>query len=253
MAYYMRLVGPPLVWRAVRGRSLPSDAVDCVIGRNRYGVYCVPQSSKHRPAARTVLRHGVWEPETIEMLVRAAVGDVVHAGTYFGDFLPAVAKSRRLSGGTVWGFEPNKDNYQCAKATQILNGLTNVVLTPAALGSERGSTFLRTRNARSKGLGGASHVVEEPWSDDAGVEEVAVETIDGVIPSTRVVAALHLDLEGHEEAALQGALYTITRCNPDLILETLPSEQFFEAVLQPLGYRAHDPVDHNFVLSCRGR
>ena len=72
------------------------DVLKCKISYNKYGGYCVPLSSHYRPAAKTVLSKKVYEPDTIEyMLKNCKSGDVVHAGTYFGDFLPALSK--RLS------------------------------------------------------------------------------------------------------------------------------------------------------------
>src|SRR5271154_2486186 len=67
--------------------ALPSDAPDCVVASNRHGAYCVPRAALHRPVSKTILRSRVWESETLD-LVRTADprGDIVHAGTFFGDF-----------------------------------------------------------------------------------------------------------------------------------------------------------------------
>jgi hypothetical protein len=62
------------------------------IARNYHGQYCVPLASRHSPAARMVLAGDIREAATIDVLRAAAPGDIVHAGAYFGDFLPALAK-----------------------------------------------------------------------------------------------------------------------------------------------------------------
>ena len=67
------------------------DAVDCTLCENEFGRYAVPLSSRHRPAAQAVLAGGVWERETIDCIRAHPERDVVHAGTYFGDFLPALS------------------------------------------------------------------------------------------------------------------------------------------------------------------
>lgn len=86
-----------------------------IISHNEYGKYCVPKSSSIRPAARKILSGEVYEPETIEfMRVNCGDGDVVHAGAYFGDFLPALSAGMS-AGGKVWAFEPNFENYYCAR------------------------------------------------------------------------------------------------------------------------------------------
>ena len=58
-----------------------------------------------------ILDARVWEPDTLD-LARGVdpAGDVVHAGTFFGDFIPALARSR-APGALVWAFEPNRESY----------------------------------------------------------------------------------------------------------------------------------------------
>ncbi len=83
------------------------EALKCKVSYNKYGGYCVPLSSCHRPAALKILSNDVYEPKTIEyILSNCNNGDVIHAGTYFGDFLPALAKGL-ASDAKIWAFEPN--------------------------------------------------------------------------------------------------------------------------------------------------
>ena len=74
--------------------------------------------------------------------------------------------------------------------------------------------------------------------------------LDDVVAGDRRVAAIQLDVEGHEQAALEGAMRTIERCRPLIVLETLPEAQWVEQHLAPLGYRAEGSVNRNFVLRC---
>ena len=70
------------------------SVLQCCIAYNKYGGYCVPLSSLHRPAAQRILSGDVYEPNTIEFLIsNCSDGDIVHAGAYFGDFLPALSRS----------------------------------------------------------------------------------------------------------------------------------------------------------------
>ena len=69
-------------------------SLTCHVSSNEFGIFCIPASSAHRPASRAVINHNVWEPDTIKCISRGAGdGDVVHAGSYFGDFLPALSKA----------------------------------------------------------------------------------------------------------------------------------------------------------------
>jgi FkbM family methyltransferase len=220
---------------------VPAGALDCVIARNTYGMYCVPRATRHRPACRAVLQSRVWEPETLN-LMRGVAGDVVHAGTFFGDFLPALATSRA---GTVWAFEPNRESYRCAHITVDLNELQNVTLRHGALSGEPGVGSLATTNPAGRLSGGGSRLTVNPL-DGVSVEPVPLVTVDEVVPESRDVGLVELDVEGHEQQALLGALRTIERCRPILILESLPAEDWLREHLPD--YQVTDVVNGNKVL-----
>lgn len=231
--------------------TLPVDAPDSVLAKNEHGIYCVPRSSQHRPVAQAILQSRVWESETLD-LVRGAdsSGDIVHAGTFFGDFIPALARSR-TDGAVVWAFEPGDENYRCSEITTTLNDLENVVLAHAGLDAKGGKALLATSDREGLPLGGASRLITDPirarwWAN----EEVQLATVDETVGSDRRVAVIQLDVEGHEQEALAGALRTIERCRPLIVLETLPEAAWIEENLAPLGYRVEGSVNRNFVLRC---
>lgn len=217
---------------------------------NEHGSYCVPRSSLHRPVARTILDARVWEPKTLD-LVRStdANGDIVHAGTFFGDFIPALAHSRRR-GAIVWAFEPNRENYRCAEITIELNDLENVVvLTHAGLSQQSDTALLATSDRNGVPLGGGSRLIHDPASDKSSSnEQVKLVAIDDVVSEDRRVAVIQLDVEGHEQEALAGAMRTIERCRPLIVLETLPAEGWVAEHLAPLGYRVAETIDANTVV-----
>jgi FkbM family methyltransferase len=172
----------------------------------------------------------------------------VHGGTFFGDFLPAIARSR-TAGARVYAFEPNSENFRCAQKTVELNHLDNVVLTNAALDAHTGSAALAVRSADGLALGGGSRLVE---TDDASATEpVQLTSVDDVVPADRQVAVVQLDVEGHEEQALLGALATIRRCRPVLVVESRPSPEWIEENLGELGYTVTDEVCGNTVLTAK--
>src|SRR5580704_12684036 len=141
---------------------MPSEAPDSVVAKNKHGSYCVPRSSLHRPAALAIVNGGIWESETLDLLRSAGPdGDIVHAGTFFGDFIPALARSRERD-ACVWAFEPNRESYECARLTVMLNGLENVTLSHVGLSAESATTLLATHNAKGLPLGGGSHLITDP-------------------------------------------------------------------------------------------
>lgn len=195
--------------------------LDCVIAYNEYGGYCIPKSSAHRPAAQKVLAGEVHEPETIKF-IRENCGDggVVHAGAYFGDFLPALADC-----AAVLAFEPNMENYRCACITVHISALSNAIIYNHGLARRTGGAILQIQDEYGESLGGGSRVIE-PIDASGGVEKVKMMTLDRMIPDNADVSLIHLDVEGYEYNALRGAIKTIKRCFPIIIVEGDPELDF---------------------------
>jgi FkbM family methyltransferase len=221
--------------------------VACALCVNEFGRYAIPLSSSYRPAAQTVLRGDVWERDTVELLRAHADRDVVHAGTYFGDFLPGVSAVMK-PGRTVYAFEPNAENHACAEWTIVLNGLDNVRLQRAALGDANTTRQMQT-SWNGQALGGASRIAD---GEGPGYAYINAVRLDDVLPPGSDIGVLQLDVEGFEEPALAGALGTISRCRPMLILETVP-EAFIASRLAPLGYRQSGVVCGNAVFQTATR
>ncbi|HEV2270354.1 MAG TPA: FkbM family methyltransferase [Steroidobacteraceae bacterium] len=250
------MAGKSLVWIAKRLYPKPSatlvsrsaDLLQCQVAYNRYGGYCVPESSSSRPACRAILLGDIWEPQTIELMrEECGRGDIVHAGTFFGDFLPALSQAAAPN-AKIWAFEPSFENYRCAKITSEINRLANVELAHAALGALRASARIRTTDTIDGALGGSAMICAD------GTEQVDVVTIDDVTDG-RNVSIVQLDVEGYEREALEGAIAVIRRCRPLLIVEalkgsTLLESDWFAASILSLGYRITDRVHGNAVLRC---
>ena len=245
--------------KKVRRRAIPlvtsysgdaESVLQCCIAYNDLGGYCVPRSSLHRPAAQRVLSGKIWEPETIEYMVKhCGEGDIVHAGSYFGDFLPALSRAC-ANDAKVWAFEPNLENYRCALITTFINDLRNVEIANAGLGARKGSLSMMISDASGRSLGGTSRVLEEYKGD--GREEltqVEIVRLDDAVPSDRTISILQLDVEDFEQPALTGATRTIERCKPILILENLPDQHWLSENILRLGYRVARKVHANTILA----
>jgi len=256
-----RLARSVAVWQASRHiekqvKRLGADVAPlrCTIAANRHGLYCVPASALKRPAGRMVVAGEVYEPGTIDVVARhCGDGDIVHAGTYFGDLLPAFARAIAPE-ARIWAFEPNPESYRCAKVTFELNGLTNVRLTHAGLGASCGHASVRTRNNAGQPLGGCSHVVPHDEAEDC--DSVEIRSVDASVPVERHVSIVQLDVEGYEQQALAGGLGTIRRCLPLLVLEvqpgsTLLESDWFRTEILGLGYRRLAAVHGNVVFQAR--
>ena len=230
----------------------PLPTVPSLLAENEHGVYCVPFESAERPAARRVLGGAVWEPDTVAALAEsAAAGDVVSAGTYFGDLLPGVAAAAG-STTTIWAFEPNRTSFVCASWTLRLNRLANVRLFNAALGETASTMELVVGDDRGAALGGVSHLARDEASGRRRVrrrrprtEPCAVVAIDAVVDPERRVSMVQLDVEGFEAHALAGAAGVLERWRPQLLLETPVEGTPVWDVLASLGYRRDGQVERN--------
>lgn len=216
---------------------------------NLYGTYCVPVSSKDRPVSQRILRADIHEPETIAYIrANCHDGDVVHAGTFFGDFLPALS-SALAHGAKIWAFEPNYENYWCAINTIRSNNLQNIELLNAGLGegASEANLFIRTREGEN--LGGASTITQN--NDQDLTVSVRLVSIDQFIPLSRNISIIQLDVEGYEKQALSGALQTILRNKPLIIMEDnngITNTAWFEQHILSLGYTPLGKVHNNHIF-----
>lgn len=225
------------------------NTLQCCIAYNELGGYCVPRSSISRPAAQRILAGRIWEPDTIEyMTAHVGGGDIVHAGTYFGDFLPALSRSL-VPSAMVWAFEPNLDNFRCARLTLEINDLRNVKLANSGLGDVEKRGSMVTADSGGRPLGGASYIVESVGDEPGQLSDISITTIDSAVPSDRNVSVIQLDVERFEEQALKGGVQTIARCRPILILENLPSETWMKDNIYNLGYGESSRVHRNIVVT----
>ncbi len=234
------------------------NQLDCIIGKNGYGVYAVPAcTAETEQLARTILSGGIHEAATIQYILdNRGDGVVVHAGTYFGDFLPALSGK----GHRVYAFEPGLEWYRCAKITLDLNfleGKHDTKLYNFGLGAERDSSRqLLTMRTEDDGEGGASRIMQHPDGvEPFRMQYIELVTIDSMIPDEEKneVTIIHLDVENYEEEALKGAKETLLIGKPILILEVaigtkLDSDFYTDFIFGELGYKEIDNVHGNLVF-----
>lgn len=167
-------------------------ALKCIVSYNKYGGYCVPESSRHRPAAQKILSNDIYEPKTIEFIIfNCGDGDIVHAGTYFGDFLPALSNGCAPN-SKVWAFEPNPENYRCANITLQINDIRKVVLTNAGLGAKKECLLMKTSDDNGQALGGASQIIDKELKEVSGTETVQIVTVDDTVGTDRTISIMCL-------------------------------------------------------------
>lgn len=226
---------------------------DKYIRKNKHGLYYIPDDQLHRPVAAVVAKGKVWEEQTINFIIDNLDNkSVITAGAYYGDFIPAISKE---TNGTVFTYEPVPKLFECAKKTIDLNKLHNVIIENKALSNKSGYVTVELMGKRNdlfgkRGeeivfeLGGASRIVSNTSPTTIEVESA---TLDSLIPNDCEISVIHLDVEGHENEALEGAMQLIKNNLPIIIVETF-SSSFFEKHLAPLGYICNERVHDNTIL-----
>ncbi|RMG71925.1 MAG: FkbM family methyltransferase [Chloroflexi bacterium] len=138
---------------------------------------------------------------------------------------------------TVITFEPEKLNYQCLQSNVF--GVDNILAYESALSSRIGTGALK--------LGESHNAGTYYLSEGQAVSVVTLDSFD--LPACDFI---QLDIEGGEAAALLGALNTLEKFKPVVVLECkrLPhcpgAEIESRALLESLGYvevgRVHNDV-----------
>mgnify|MGYP000908099135 CR=1 FL=1 len=202
------------------------------IAKNQYGLYSIPKSVEYTYTAQLILEGGVHEDTTIEY-IKSIGGDIIHAGSGFGDFLPALKNCNK-----VWTFEPNTLMYESSLETISLNNISNVKLFPYALGRYDGIGILKHIDENGLEMGPRS---------DTGTDGVEVKMVklDSIIPKDTKISLIHLDLEGYEFAALNGAKEIIERDKPIIVLEIDTRAVIYNDFMLSINYVPHKQLIFN--------
>lgn len=202
----------------------------CVVSNER-GTFCVPKSSSYTYTSQAILAGRIHEPQTIDFILENHRGmDIIHAGAGFGDFLPALSKG---CSGTIWTFEPNNENYYCARKTIELNNLKNVNLRNCGLGEA--SCVKRVKVSENGiALGPRSETCASDL-DEEGSQACQIYSLDELFPE-QCFSIIHLDTEGYEFCILDGAKRIIERCSPLIILEIDDRALKYNEYMAAIGY-----------------
>lgn len=235
-----------------------------------------PRRTVQAQIARALADGRGYEPETAALL--AAVlgpGDgFVDVGAHVGYF-SMVAASRVGPSGTVWAFEPDRENHEALLRQVGLLDAPTVRPFAMAVGDREGVVHLHA-NADNDG----GHALWDPGlhpanahtrADGTRRHAVWMTTLDatlGGLPAGRV-RAIKVDVEGAEWAVLRGATQVLRTQQPALVILEInrfglarlgASEAVVRSFMTSLGYRLHAqlpdgrpplPLDAETVVECR--
>lgn len=232
--------------------SFPTPAHPHTIAVNVHGFYSIPKSYMGRELPDVLKSGAVYEPETLAFMQNiVGAGDIVSGGGFIGDFFPAL--SRALAPDAVLhSFEPNPVSYAAALHTIALNSLSNISISAVGVGAQSDVMHLQIARAGDNQMAAGARIVKDP--DDLETIEVTIVRLDDLIPEHRQVSIVHLDVEGHEKPALEGAQELIRRCKPVIILEARKEwkqrdyEKFLRELMPDLNYTLTGGIERNCVL-----
>lgn len=207
------------------------------IKQNKYGYYFVPTSQAERPVSQIINDGNVFRPDTLNYLCNNVRNkDAVVIGTYFGSFLPAIARSTFHK---VHAFEACKLNYGYSAATLELNNIGNVELVNKAVWSVDGHTTVVYKEGDAL-LGGAAYTTSE-LVDTENSRQVSCIKLDS-LEVTNSGKEILLYINVNNEAVLRilhGATEFLTKYSPQIVISQFEPTDTTE-YLSTIGYNTVD-------------
>ena len=189
---------------------------------------------------------GLYEPETMVALRRLLPkgGTFVDVGAHCGIFTLFAAHCVGPS-GLVVSFEPSLREFMRLNANIALNHLDQVEVHPVAVTDNPGVIRLRIAEASHAGHNTlAARFAYDSVQLDR-VIDVDATTLDSALKDLARCDVIKLDIEGSELRALTGAVRSIARLRPALVLEV------FDVALAGLGASVAELMawltDHGYV------
>jgi FkbM family methyltransferase len=144
----------------------------------------------------------VWEPQTTRLLLHMArhARHVVIGGGYIGEHAILVAHAMNAQGGICHAFEPNHDAATLMRRNAANNRITNLVVSELALWNASDGWLAL--------VGKDSHAHPERVDAAATGDKFRTITLDAYCKARAIdgLDLIMLDIEGGEQAALEGAV-----------------------------------------------
>jgi FkbM family methyltransferase len=169
-----------------------------------------------------ILRTGVWQPE-----VWHALEPSLHEGSVFLDvgahigYFTMKAAPKVGATGHVLAFEPNPETLKLLYDNVAANGAHNVIVEPVACtDKEETLTFYAAavQNTGASSLSKSNAEVSDAPPKPYMVQGRPIDAVVGQLNLGRV-DAIKIDVEGAEVLVLRGAVETLKRFHPRLVIE----------------------------------
>ena len=180
-------------------------------------------------------------------------GDVFFdIGACVGTFSLIAANIVKAS-GRVYAFEPVSRHFERLERNIALNGFENISLFKLALSDKNGSGKIFIPKTFNTGM--ASLNVNDMQVADYEVEAVELKKLDDFVKEQNVkrIDVIKVDVEGHELAVIKGAIESMFRFKPPIIMEVNRGflqkakikEEEFVRFFKEYDYRLYR-IDHDY-------
>jgi FkbM family methyltransferase len=158
-------------------------------------------------------------PELVAELLARSNGSFIDVGAHTGVYTILACLTRPDLSAVA--FEPYPEILEICRRNLEINGLlSRVDLRPVALSDRSGTATLHIPDP-SHGMLETSSSLEPDFKPAHQLLEVPVRTLDE-LSIEGPIAVIKVDIEGHEDAFLNGARQTIDRERPIILVEILP-------------------------------
>ncbi|MCA1844224.1 MAG: FkbM family methyltransferase, partial [Actinobacteria bacterium] len=163
-----------------------------------------------------VAAHGSWEPEEsqfLRSLLRPGMG-FIDIGAHVG-YVSLLAAECIGPRGTGIALEPAPGNFAFLNANLLLAGASRILPVPAAAWRTSGEVQLGLSPDNS-----GDHRVSDHRS--GATVSVPAVALDDLLPPDLSVGVIKVDAQGRDHVALEGAVGTISKSRPVVLVEYWP-------------------------------
>ena len=171
----------------------------------------------------------------------------IDVGAHIGKYSIMLGKNPSAE---IISLEPDVYNFDMLQKNILLNNVKNITaINTGAYSSKKEIPFYIS------GKGEGEHSIykrNENWE----TSKIQVDTIDNIIEKLNVqkkISLIKIDAEGAEIEILKGAQKTISKNNPDLIIEVLKENinnlEEVKNILQPFNYISKQIDDDNYFFT----
>jgi FkbM family methyltransferase len=189
----------------------------CIVGTRHGPMFALAGDAYITRSMQVYGEYGHDEVDLFRQLVKPGM-TVVEAGANIGAH--SVMLARACAPGRLIAFEPQQRVFQLLCANLVMNGVTNALAFPDAVGAAAGTALIpKIDYAAAYNFGSVSVSQTGPsdapgWQSGEPTRVVAID--DLALPACDF---LKIDVEGFEAQVLRGAQVTIARCRPVLYVE----------------------------------